>query len=347
MELNFRSDNESPAAPAIFAALEAANQGTAWAYAEDQWSTVLDETFSSLFETDVTVIPLSTGTAANSIALASVARPWGSVYCHRNAHILNDEGGAPEFFGNGMRLVPVDGEDGKFSASDMEKLIQANTGHGIHSYQPSAVSITQSSESGTVYQPGEIQSITEAARRHNMAMHMDGARFGNAVSRLGCHPGDITWRAGVEMLSFGASKNGCLAAEALLMFGQAGARETAERLRKRSGHLLSKMRYVAAQLLAYIKDDLWLDMASHSNRQAALFADAVESHSQASLEFSVDANEVFVRWTPEGFAALEQSGIQFLLWPGRNDLARFVFSHCTLEEETAFLCQALKSQGSS
>jgi threonine aldolase len=162
MDLNFRSDNESPAAPEIFAALEAANQGTAWAYADDQWSVLLDQAFSELFETDVTVIPVSTGTAANSIALAAAAPPWGSVYCHRNAHILNDEGGAPEFFGNGLRLAPVDGANGKFSAVDMEKLIQANTGHGIHSYLPAAVSITQSSESGTVYQRGEIEAINQA-----------------------------------------------------------------------------------------------------------------------------------------------------------------------------------------
>ena len=344
MELNFRSDNESPAAPAIFAALEAANRGTAWAYAEDQWSLLLDQAYSELFETAVTVIPLSTGTAANSIALAAATPPWGAVYCHRNAHILNDEGGAPEFFGNGLRLVPVDGENGKFSAAEMEKLIRANTGHGIHSYLPSAVSITQSSESGTVYRPEEARAITEAARHHGMATHMDGARFGNAVSRLGCQPADITWRAGIQMLSFGASKNGCLAAEALLVFDHPGAKETAERLRKRSGHLLSKMRYVSAQLLAYIKDGLWLDMASHSNGQAAVFAQAVERHPGASLEFPVDANEVFVKWTPEGFRALEGSGIQFLLWPGRDDLARFVFSHCTRDEETAFLCETLKAQ---
>jgi threonine aldolase len=344
MELNFRSDNESPAAPEIFAALEAANKGTAWAYAEDQWSALLDQAFSELFETAVTVIPVSTGTAANSIALAAAIPPWGSVYCHRNAHILNDEGGAPEFFGNGLRLVPVDGENGKFRAADMENLIRANTGHGIHSYLPAAVSITQVSESGTVYLPEEVESINEAASRHDMATHMDGARFGNAVSRLGCHPADITWRAGVQMLSFGASKNGCLAAEALLIFNRPGAKETAERLRKRSGHLLSKMRYVSAQLLTYIEDGLWLDMAGHSNRQAAAFAEAVERHPGASLEFSVDANEVFVQWAPEGFRALEQSGIQFLLWPGRDDLARFVFSHCTREEETAFLCNTLEAQ---
>ena len=341
MELNFRSDNESPAAPAILAALVEANQGAAWAYAEDHWSTRLNDAFSSLFETPTTVIPLSTGTVANSIALAAVTPPWGAVYCHRNAHILNDEGGAPEFFGNGLRLVPVDGPDGKFSAEAMDRLVRTNEGHGVHSYQPSAVSITQNTESGTVYRQEEISAICQAAERHGMATHMDGARFANAVASLGCHPADITWRAGVQMLSFGASKNGCLAAEALLLFGDTDLQEKAERLRKRSGHLLSKMRYVSAQLLAYIRDGLWLELAGNANTQAARFADAVRNHSEASLEYSVDANEVFVKWSPEGFQRLADGGIEFLTWPGRDDLARFVFSHSTNRAQTDALCRAL------
>jgi threonine aldolase len=341
MELNFRSDNESPAAPAILAALQEANAGTAWAYAKDQWSNRLDQAFSDLFATQTTVIPVSTGTVANSIALASVTPAWGSVYCHRNAHILNDESGAPEFFGNGLRLVPVDGPDGKFSAQSMDSLVHSNQGFGVHSYLPSAVSITQSTESGTVYGADEIEAICSAAAEREMATHMDGARFGNAVASLDCHPADITWRAGVQMLSFGASKNGCLAAEALLVFGNPELRDTAERLRKRSGHLLSKMRYVSAQLLAYIENGLWLDMARHANGQAARFAEVVRQHPQASLEYGVDANEVFVNWSPEGFGRLADAGIQFLTWPGRDDLARFVFSHSTGEDETATLCSLL------
>ena len=174
-----------------------------------------------------------------------------------------------------------------------------------------------------------------------MATHMDGARFANAVARLGCSPADTTWRAGIEMLSFGASKNGCMAAEALLFFGRHEMKARAERLRKRSGHLLSKMRYVSAQLLAYLEDERWLQMAANANRQAAAFAAAVEAHDEAELEFPVEANEVFVSWSSEGFARLEDQGIEFLMWPGRDDLARFVFSHCTTDEETAALCRAL------
>jgi threonine aldolase len=350
MELNFRSDNESPAAPAILAALQEANQGTAWAYAEDHWSARLDGAFSELFETRVTVLPVSTGTVANSIALAAVSPPWGTVFCHRNAHILNDECGAPEFFGNGLRLVPIDGPEGRFDAESLRRAILSTEGHGVHSYVPSAVSLTQSTESGTVYAPDRIAEICETAAARGLATHLDGARFGNAVATLGCAPADLTWRAGIQLLSFGASKNGCLAAEALVIFDEtcrtrgidvAVLRERAERLRKRSGHLLSKMRYVSAQLLAYLQGGLWLAMAGHANAQAARFAAAVERHPEASLEYPVEANEVFVRWSAAGFAGLERQGVQFLFWPGRDDLARFVFSHCTTPEETDALIAAL------
>ena len=341
MKLNFRSDNESPAAPQIMDALAEANQGPAWAYATDDWSEQLNSAFSDLFETDTLVIPVSTGTAANSIALASVTPAWGSVYCHRAAHIYNDESGAPEFFGHGLRVVPIEGDEGRFSAEDMDALIRANSGHGVHSYAPSAVSLTQSSECGTAYQASQVEAICSVAKIHGMATHMDGARFGNAIANLGCSPADVTWRAGVEMLSFGASKNGCLAAEALLIFGRPELRETCERQRKRSGHLLSKMRYVSAQLLAYIENGLWLEMAVNANGHAAAFAAAVEDHPQASLEFPVEANEVFVRWTPEGLRNLEAKGVEFLMWPGRDDLARFVFSHCTTKKQTEALCRAM------
>lgn len=345
MELNFRSDNESPAAPAVMEALLESNQGTAWAYAEDSWSERLDEAFSDLFGTTATVIPVSTGTVANSIALACVTPPWGYVYCHHNAHIFNDECGAPEFFGNGIRLVPIDGPEGKISPGGLRQAIKSREGHGIHSYESSAVSITQSSESGTVYSTDEIAAICATAGERSLATHLDGARFGNAVASLDCHPGDISWQAGIQMMSFGASKNGCLAAEALVLFDRPELREKAERLRKRSGHLLSKMRYVSAQLLAYIDNGLWLDLAAHANRQAARFSHAVVQHAEASLEYPVQANEVFVKWTPEGFNRLEQAGIQFLRWPGRDDLARFVFSHCTQDEETDRLCSALDKTG--
>jgi threonine aldolase len=345
MQTNFRSDNEAGVAPAIMDALAEANQGTAHAYAEDPWSEQLDAHFSSLFGTETTVIPVSTGTVANSIALSCVTPPWGSVYCHRNAHILNDESGGPEFFGNGLRLVGVEGEDGKIQAGDLAARLSADEGHGVHSYLPSALSLTQSNECGCVYEAGEISELNALAHATGMATHMDGARFANALAHLGCEPADITWKAGVDMLSFGASKNGCMAAEALLIFTRPELRDTAERLRKRSGHLLSKMRYLSAQLLAYTRNDLWLNLANQANRQAARFAAAVEAHPEAGLEFTVGANEVFVRWHSSGFETLSSKGIQFLLWPGRDDLARFVFSWATREEDTRQLIDALQSGG--
>ena len=341
MQPNFRSDNESPAAAEIMAALEQANRGTAWSYAEDRFSRELDSAFSKLFGTTVTVIPLSTGTAANSIALSCMAPSWGSVYCHSGAHIYNDEGGAPEFFGHGLRLVGVPGANGKLQSDALEEAVHADEGHGVHSYVPSVVSLTQSTEAGTIYQPDEIHRLCSTAGQLGMHTHMDGARFANAVASLGCHPADVTWKAGVDMLSFGATKNGCMGAEALVIFGSPELQDKAERQRKRSGHLLSKMRYVSAQLLAYIEGGLWLRLADNANRQAARFAAAIANHPQTESEFTIDANEVFLRWTPAGFEALENTGVQFLMWPGRDDLARFVFSHVTTDEETRFLCDRL------
>ena len=342
MTANFRSDNETPVAAAIMQAILEANHGNAWAYAEDDWSARLDQVFSDLFRTEAIVLPVSTGTVANSIALATVTPPWGSVFCHSGAHIQNDECGAPEFFGNGLRLVPVDGEHGKIKPAALEKAVHASEGHGVHSYKASALSLTQATEAGTVYSIDEVAALCDSAHAMGMKTHMDGARFGNAIASLGCHPAEITVEAGIDMLSFGASKNGCMAAEALVIFNQPQWRETAERLRKRSGHLLSKMRYVSAQLLAYIENDRWLEMAKHSNRQAAKFAEAVENHAGAELEYPVHANEVFLKWTQEGFDHLMSQDIEFGLWPGRNDLARFVFGHSTSDEEVAYLLDALR-----
>ncbi len=271
--------------------------------------------------------------------------PWGTVYCHSGSHIFNDEGGAPEFFGNGLRLAPVPGDNGKIDSQGLGRAIAESEGHGVHSYQPSSLSLTQSTEAGTVYTLDEIEGLCTTAAEHDLSVHMDGARFANAVVTLECTPAEITWKRGVQLMSFGAGKNGCISAEALLLFGDSEHREKAERLRKRSGHLLSKMRYVSAQLLAYIEDDLWLRLAAHANRQATMFAQAVRNHPRANLEFTVDANEVFVRWSADGLAGLRDAGIQFLNWPGQDDLARFVFSHHTSEEETDHLCKHLNRGG--
>ena len=337
MTVNFRSDNETPVAPAIMEALIEANHGTAFAYANDDWTNQLNEAFSDLFRSQVTVLSVSTGTVANAIALATITPPWGIVFCHSNAHILRDESGAPEFFGNGLRLVPVGGKNGKIDITLLEEAIKDSEGHGIHSYVPSALSLTQSTETGTTYSIDEITALCEFAHGLGMKVHMDGARFANSVASLGCHPAEISVEAGVDLLSFGASKNGCMSAEALVIFDPSVNTETTQRLRKRSGHLLSKMRYVSAQLLAYIENNLWLHMADHANRQAAKFAACVDAHPQARLEFPVQANKVLLNWSEEGFKQLEDGNVQFLPWPGRDDLARLVFGYSTTDQDTLTL----------
>lgn len=341
MRANFRSDNETPVATPILRAIEAANRGAAHAYAEDDWSRRLDDAFSELFGRPCRVLPLLTGTVANAIALACVTPPWGSVFCHRKSHIYCDESGCPEFYGDGLRLVPVDGSNGKLQVEGLRQALRDNEGHGVHAYAPSALSLTQSTECGSVYRPDEVAALCDLAAANGMATHMDGARFANAVAALGCHPADTSCNAGVQMLSFGASKNGCMAAEALLLFDRDDLYERAERHRKRGGHLLSKMRYVSAQLLAYLEDGLWLNLARHANAQAAAFAAAVDRHPDAALEYPVEANEVFLRWHRSGFARLREAGMDFHDWPGRDDLARLVFAHSTTPEETTALITAL------
>jgi threonine aldolase len=345
MTANFRSDNETPVAPAIMDAMLEANHGAAWAYGEDVWSKRLDQAFSDLFRTEAFVLPVSTGTVANSIALATVTPTWGSVICHTLAHIQNDEGGAPEFYGNGLRVVPVDGEDGKIVPASVERVIKANIGHGVHSYKASALSLTQATEAGTVYSADEVKALCDCAHALGMKTHMDGARFANAVVNLDCHPAEVTAEAGIDMLVFGASKNGCMSAEALVVFNQPQLRESMERQRKRGGHLLSKMRYVSAQLLAYIENDRWLEMARHANNQAAKFAQAVENRTGAELEYPIHGNEVFVKWTKEGLEHLLAQDIQFQMWPGRDDLGRFVFGYSTSDEEVELLLAGLRGVG--
>ncbi|MFU8877114.1 MAG: threonine aldolase family protein [Wenzhouxiangellaceae bacterium] len=342
--MNFRSDNEAPAHPRMLEALIEANQGTATAYAEDALSSRLDEVFSDLFETPCTVLPLATGTAANSITLSAMCPPWGAVMCHRNAHIANDEGGAPEFYTHGAKLVLLEGEKGQLQPRALAAAIDSAGGHGVHNVKPSAVSITQATECGTSYRPDQIAALAEVAHARDLPLHMDGARFANAVQFLNVTPADITWRAGVDALSFGASKNGALAAEAIVVFGHPEWLEPMQRMRKRGGHLLSKMRYVSAQLLAMIEHDLWLELAGQANRQAARIAAAVERDPGMSLVWPVEANEVFLRAAPERLEALAEAGFGFHRWPGFDDVARLVCSFATTDDEVEALIKAMETR---
>jgi threonine aldolase len=303
--MNFRSDNTASAAAEIMAALTSVNDGPAAGYGEDPWSRKLDETFSALFERDVRVFTVASGTAANSIALASVTPPWGSIICHREAHIECDECGAPEFFSGGAKLVLVDGEAAKLTPDTLREGIARNA-RGIHSVKPSAVSISQTTERGAIYEPDEVAALGAIAKAAGLALHMDGARFANAIAALGCKPGDVTWRAGVDLLSFGATKNGALAAEAIVCFDMDRAEEIARR-RKRSGHLICKGRYPAAQLLAYLNDGLWLKLAGRANALAAKLGEAAAPF----LSVPVESNQVFMRLGADKLAKLRAAGADF------------------------------------
>ena len=314
-DMNFASDNASGVAPEIVAAIERANTGAAMAYGDDPITERLTARFAEIFETDLAIFPVATGTAANALSLAQLAPSHGAVYCHRESHIEADECGAPEFYTGGAKLVLLDGAGGKIPADDLAHVL-ARAGTGIvHHVQPAALSISQSTECGTVYSPSEISELARIARDQGLGVHMDGARFANALAYLGCAPADVTWRAGVDILSFGATKNGALAAEAVVVFKP----ELAARFiyqRKRGGHLLSKMRFFSAQLEAYLEDGLWLRLAARANDCAARLAEALAAVPGAAIAYPVDANEVFIT-LPEGtIRQLERAGVGFYRWGG-------------------------------
>jgi threonine aldolase len=308
--MRFFSDNAAPACPQVIAALGRANvQDTA--YDGDQWTARLDARFSELFERPVAVLWVPTGTAANCLALAALCPPHGGVVCHREAHVQADEAGAPEFFTHGAKLLLAEGPGAKLTPAAIRAVIDPIK-PGVHWVQPHAVSITNATEYGLAYSPDEVAAIGGLARERGLRLHMDGARFANAVAYLGCAPADVTWRAGVDALSFGFIKNGGMGAEALVFFDPQLA-ETTRIRRKRAGHLQSKGRFLAAQLLAMLEDDLWLRNARAANAGAALLARAAPDR----LAYPVQSNGVFLRVTPEEAAALRAQGFDFYDWgPG-------------------------------
>jgi threonine aldolase len=313
--VNFRSDNVTGIAPEILAAIAAANTGDVPSYGADPVTSRVTRRFADIFEHEVAVFPLATGTAANALALAAVTPPWGVVYCHEESHVQTDECGAPEFYAGGAKLIGLPGADAKLRPEAIEALM---IGRGaVHHAQPAAISISQVTEAGTLYTPAEVAALGALARDRGLALHMDGARFANAVAALDCPPAEITWRAGVDVLSFGATKNGALAAEAVIFFDPAKADDFAYR-RKRGGHLLSKMRFLSAQFDAYLADGLWLRNATHANRVAARLAEGLAQVAGARLRYPAQANEVFVE-LPEGVIhALAEAGFGFYRWGGES-----------------------------
>ncbi|MBL8537584.1 MAG: low specificity L-threonine aldolase [Hyphomonadaceae bacterium] len=336
--MNFRSDNTAPVAEEIMAALTAVNHETAAAYGADAWSQRLDNAFSDLFETDVRAFTVASGTAANAISLASMTPPWGAVICHREAHIECDECGAPEFYAGGAKLVLADGEKAKLAPAALREAVARNA-RGIHSVTPAVASISQATERGAVYSPEEVAALGDVCKTAGLRLHMDGARFANAVAALGCAPADVTWKAGVEVLSFGATKNGAMAAEAVVCFDAALA-ESIARLRKRGGHLFCKGRYPAAQLLAYIEDGLWLRLAAHANAMARQLGEAAAAH----VSVPVESNQVFIKPGAAALEALRAAGAEFYDWGAEGSgEARLVVSWSQAREDIEAMRELLAS----
>lgn len=330
--MRFFSDNAAAAHPAVMAALAAADRLDT-AYDGDAWSKRLDGAFSELFGTEVRALWVTTGTAANCLALASLCPPYGGVLCHREAHIQVDEAGAPEFFTGGAKLLLIDGEGAKLTPDAVEAAAAAIR-PDVHQVQPHALSITNATEYGRVYTPDEVAALGEVAKRRKLGFHMDGARFANAVAHLGCAPADVTWRAGIDALSFGCVKNGGMSAEALIFFRPELA-DAALYRRKRAGHLLSKGRYLAAQILAMLENNLWLDNARAANAGAALLARAAGDR----LVHPVEANEVFLRVSADEAAGLRAKGFDFYDWG--PDEARLVVSWDQREDAIRPLAAAI------
>jgi threonine aldolase len=318
---NFRSDNVATVSPEILRAIGEANIGPAASYGDDEYSALLNRRFSELFETEVSVFPVATGTAANALALSACVRPYGAIYCHDEAHIHTAEGGATEAFTGGAKLIPLRGHHYRLAPDELRRAL-ASAGRGVRNKpQPDAISITQASEYGTVYRPNDVADIGEIAREADLYLHMDGARFANAVASLRCSPADITWRAGVDVLSFGATKNGAMSADAIVVFDPALAEPLSYRLR-RAGQTWSKMRFSAAQLLAYVEDGLFLRLAAHANALAARLGGGLAGLPHVSLAAPVEANLVFASLPEASIKALSAAGLQFAR--RGEDVVRFV-----------------------
>lgn len=333
----FTSDNAFGVAPEILEAISRANEGAAVSYGGDEITKRLEGRFAEIFEHEVAVFPVATGTAANALALATLTPSYGAVLCHEHAHVNADECGAPEMFTGGAKLVGVPGAAGKIDPQALEAALATMPAGNVHNVQPSTLTLTQSTESGAVYSIEELRRLTGVARARGLAVHMDGARFANALVALGCSPAEMTWKLDVDVLSFGATKNGALAAEAVVFFDPARATDFGFR-RKRSGHLFSKMRFVSAQLEAYLADGLWLRNAGHANAMAKRMAAGLALVNSARLQAPVDANEIFVRLPRGMLKRLRETGAGFHPWPTDGDDAenrtiRLVTSFATRAED--------------
>jgi threonine aldolase len=341
----FTSDNASGMAPEILAAIGGANAGYASSYGVDDLTGAVRDQIRQRFEApEAAVYLVATGTAANALSLAVSCPPWGGVFCHRHAHIAEDECGAPEFYTHGAKLVLVDGAHGRMVPADLNAAIEKTRLSDVHSVQPGAVSLTNVTEAGTVYTAAEMAALTAVARAHGLPTHLDGARFANAIAATGATPAEMTWRAGVDVLSFGGTKNGCLGVEAVVIFDPAKAWEF-ELRRKRGGHLFSKHRFLSAQMAAYLAGDLWLKLATHANAMAALIARGLAQMPDVVLTQPVQANILFPEWAAGRHARLEAAGAVYYPFPapeGREG-ARLVTSWSTTEADVEAFLRAMRA----
>ena len=314
--MNFGSDNVHGVHDAILDAIRDANTGTARSYGHDDWSARAEARLRDVFGCDLAAYLVVTGTAANSLALAACCPPHGAVVCHHEAHIQVDECGAPEMYTGGAKLMGVRGPAGKLTPTAITAMLDT-MGRGEHEQRPSVLSLSQATELGTVYSVDEVTALAATARERRMRVHMDGARFANALVRLGCTPAELTWQAGVDVLSFGATKNGALGVEAVVFFDRDLTGDFLYR-RKRAGQLVSKSRYLGAQMLAYLHDDLWLDNARHANAMADRLAEGVRALPGVRMPLPVEANEVFAVMPRTLHEAMLAQGARFSTWPGEG-----------------------------
>jgi threonine aldolase len=351
--MNFASDNTAGVAPEILQALVTGNVGFAPGYGDDDVTREVERRISDIFERECAVFLVPTGTAANALALAHVSPPWGAVFAHAEAHVLTDECGAPEFFGGGLKLVGLPGVGCKVMPQTLSEALAGYTGHAPHQVVPAAFSLSQASEAGTVYRADEIAALAKIAHDNGMKVHMDGARFANALVRLNASPAEVTWKAGVEVLSFGATKGGALAAEAVVFFDRELARHMGER-RKRAGHLVSKHRFQSLQLRAYLANDCWLRLARHANAMADRLAAGLATAGRPPV-WPVEANLVFIVAPKVVEARLKAAGARYYVrqsasLPAEQHIAadqvliRLVTSFATREEEVdQFVALAAKA----
>ena len=314
--MNFASDNTGPVHPNVMAALIAANTGYALPYGGDDLTAQTIQNIRDLFEApDAAVFLVSLGTAANSLILATLSQPWETVFCHTVAHIHEDECNAPEFYSGGTKLTLVPGPEAKMTAENLRRSILAEETRGVHGPQRGPVSLTQATERGTIYSLKEIQEISATAEEFGLPVHLDGARFANAVQSLGCSAAEMTWKSGVDAVTFGGTKNGLMAVEAVIFFNPKHAWEF-ELRRKRGAHLFSKHRFLAAQMQSYLAGDLWLDMAKKSNDASARLVQGLKKIPEVQIDFEPQANIIFAQWARAAHQRLHAAGAQYYVMAG-------------------------------